>query len=116
MKLDDLREQIDKTDAEIVRLIGQRMKIAEGIGKEKGKQHRHIVDKEREHSVLENVRHIAREEKVNQEDVESIYKQIVAISKGTQEMVVAFQGEIGAYGEEAAFQFFEERPPAIWVS
>jgi chorismate mutase/prephenate dehydratase len=106
MSLEELRKKIDEADTKIVKLIAERMRIAQEIGREKGKQGKQVEDAAREKRVLENVRRIARKESVNQEEIEGIYKQIVTISKGVQEAVVAFQGEIGAYGEEAAFQFF----------
>jgi len=106
MSLEELRKKIDEADTKIVKLIAERIRIAQEIGREKGKQSKQVEDVVREKRVLQNVRRIAREESINQEEIEDIYKQIVAISKGIQEAVVAFQGEIGAYGEEAAFQFF----------
>jgi len=106
MNLEDLRRKIDETDSKIVRLIAERIKIVEAIGGEKRKQGKQIEDAAREQIVLKNVRGVAREENVSQEDIESIYRQIVTVSKSVEGMVVAFQGEIGAYSEEAAFQFF----------
>ena len=106
MSLEELRKKIDEADNKIVKLIAERIRIAEEIGREKSKRGKQIEDVERERRVLERVRRIAREENINQEDIESIYEQIVTISKSVQGTVVAFQGEIGAYGEEAAFQFF----------
>ncbi len=106
MKLEDLRKRIDKADASIVKLIAERIRIAGEIGKEKEKQGKQIEDVEREKRVLENIRHIAREENIGQEDIEAIYRQIVTISKNVQGVKVAFQGELGAYSEDAAFHFF----------
>jgi len=106
MSLEDLRKKIDEVDTKIVKLIAERMRIAEEIGGEKMGQRKQIGDREREKRVLENVRSIAQEEKISQEDIASIYQQIVTISKRVQGISVAFQGEIGAYSEEAAFQFF----------
>ncbi len=106
MSLEELRKKIDETDARIVGLIADRIKIAEEIGKEKRKQGKQIEDTEREERVLENVRSIAQEKNINQEDIQSIYRQIVTISKSKQGILVAFQGEIGAYSEEAASHFF----------
>ena len=106
MSLEDLRRKIDEADTRIVRLIAERLRIAQEIGKEKKKQGKQVEDNEREKRVLEKVRSIAQEEKISQEDVESIYRQIVTVSKSVQGMVVAFQGELGAYSEEAAFNFF----------
>jgi len=106
MSLEDLRGKIDEVDAKIVGLIGKRIRIAEAIGKEKKKQKKQIEDREREARVLENVKSIAQKENISQEDIEGIYRQIIATSKGIQEIGVAFQGEIGAYSEEAALHFF----------
>ncbi len=106
MSLEELRKKIDEADARIVELIAERVRIAEEIGREKSKQGKQIEDVAREKGVLEHVKSIARQERVSEQDIESIYEQIVALSKSVQGAVVAFQGEIGAYGEEAAFQFF----------
>ena len=105
MKIEDLRKKIDETDAKIVKLIGDRIRIAEEIGEEKKRQGKQIEDWEREHKVLENVRGVAQDENISQEDIESIYRQVLTASKRIQGGV-AFQGEIGAYSEEAAFRFF----------
>ena len=106
MSLEDLRRKIDETDAKIARLLAERIRIAEEMGKEKEKQGKQIEDKGREEIVLGNVRSIAQEEKISPESIESIYQQIITVSRSVQGIVVAFQGEIGAYSEEAAFHFF----------
>jgi len=106
MNLEDLREKIDEIDARMVELISKRIKVAEEIGREKGKQGKQILDKGREGLVMENVRSIARNENISERDVETIYQQILTACKRRQGAGVAFQGEIGAYSEEAAFQFF----------
>jgi len=106
MNLEDLREKIDEIDARMVELISKRIKVAEEIGREKGKQGKQILDQGREGLVLKNVRSIARNENISERDVETIYQQILTACKRRQGAGVAFQGEIGAYSEEAAFQFF----------
>ncbi len=106
MSLEDLRKNIDEADKKIVRLVAERMRIAEQVGEEKRKQGKQIEDTEREKTVLENVRNTAGEESINQDSIEHIYRQIFAMSKSVEGIVVAFQGEIGAYSEEAAFTFF----------
>ncbi len=106
MSLEDLRKKIDETDAKVVRLLAERMKIAEEIGKEKKEQRKQVEDKGREEIVLENVRSIARKENLSPESIESIYRQIITVAKSVEGIVVAFQGEFGAYSEQAAFNFF----------
>ena len=106
MSVKDLRRKIDEADAKIVRLIADRMRIAQEIGAEKRKQGKQIKDAAREERVLANVRNLAQELNISEEGIESIYRQIVTASRSIEGIVVAFQGEIGAYSEEAAFQFF----------
>ena len=112
MSIEDLRKQIDEADAQIVKLIAERIRIAREIGGEKRQQGKQIVDTAREQSVLENVMKIAQDENLNREDIDSIYRQILAVAKGVQGIAVAFQGELGAYSEEAATRFFS---PSIQV-
>lgn len=106
MNLDDLRRRIDGTDIDIVRLIAERIRIAQEIGRQKRETGEPIVDREREGAVFDNIRSVAREEGISQEDIEVIYRQIVNASKRIQGVRVAFQGETGAYSEEAAYRFF----------
>ena len=106
MKLDDLRAKIDEIDARIVELVGERVKFAEEIGRGKQEQRRLVEDIERERRVLEHVRSIARSQNIEQSDIENIYEQIIVACKRIQGVNVAFQGESGAYGEEAAFRYF----------
>lgn len=106
MSLEELRKKIDDADERIVKLIADRIRQAQEIGQEKQKQGMQIEDAAREERVLAHVREIARAENVNEKDVENIYRQIVNLSRSVQGIVVAFQGEIGAYSEEACFHFF----------
>jgi len=106
MSLEDLRRKIDEADAQVVKLLAERVRIAEEIGKEKQGQNKKVEDREREKVVLERVKGIAREENISPESIEGIYRQIITASRSVQGIVVAFQGEIGAYSEEAAFNFF----------
>lgn len=82
MNLEDLRVNIDETDVKIVRLIAQRIRIAQGIRRKK----KYIVDREREAAVYKNVKAIAEEEGMRQEDIVVIYRQIVVVCKRAQDL------------------------------
>lgn len=116
MSLEKLRKQIDDVDARITELIGERMRIAEEIGRGKRAKGRSIEDREREKRVLENVKRIVREQNIDigGEELKNIYERIIAACKNKEGVTAAFQGEEGAYSEEAAFRFFgtsiESRP------
>lgn len=107
MSLEELRQKIDDIDARIIELIGQRLKIAEEIGKDKRTARRRIEDRQREQAVIEHVKSLARKWKIDaDEEIEAIYRHIIAASKSAQGIEVAFQGELGAYSEEAVFNYF----------
>lgn len=106
MNLEELRKKIDEIDAKVVDLIAERQKISVEIGKGKQETRRVIQDREREKIVLRHVRDMAREHGISPADIETIYRQIMTASKKVQGVAVAFQGEPGAYTEEAALRFF----------
>ncbi|MFH1651414.1 MAG: prephenate dehydratase [Chloroflexota bacterium] len=106
MSLEELRRQIDEVDTRIAELLVQRLQVAGEIGRQKQKGNQFIEDIEREQKVLEHVKDIARPHHINEDDIEKVYRQIMTISKHVQQVDVAFQGELGAHSEEAAFRFF----------
>jgi len=106
MDIDELREKIDKTDALMVKLLASRLKLAGEIGKRKQARGNPIEDRGREEVVTDNIRQLARAEGLDEAAVAELYRHIINLAKSVQGMTVAFQGEAGAYSEEAAFAFF----------
>ncbi len=113
MSLEESRKKIDSTDARIVKLIADRIKIAQHIGAEKIAQGRKINDATRERNVLEQVAALARDEEVDEGVMHKIYELIVAACRRTQAKDVAYQGEAGAYSETAALEFFGSTVTAV---
>ena len=106
MSLEERRKEIDRIDSEIVRLIAERLKNAEAIGHEKNLKGLPVTDPAREKIVLKKVRGLARKVNINEDALESLYKEIMKLAKSVEGVSVAYQGEAGAYSEEAAFRFF----------
>jgi prephenate dehydratase/chorismate mutase len=100
MTVDEIRKNIDRLDARILKLLNDRMEQALMVRKLKQK----IEDPERERQVLERIRGNATE-LIHPEFIERIYRNIIQESKTLQQKnrdLIAFQGEHGAYSEVAA--------------
>ncbi|MBN1374923.1 MAG: prephenate dehydratase [Dehalococcoidia bacterium] len=111
MSLRSIRQNIDNIDSEIVGLLAERMKLAHKIGQEKKKSGKSIEDRQRELQVLENVKTLAQKYGVSSEEMERLYCSILRVTKNVQGIEVAFQGQAGAYSQEAAFSFFGPSVP-----
>lgn len=106
MSIDELRHSIDGIDERIIKLLAERMKASRKIGALKRKAKLPVEDCTREQAVLEHVRSLAGKQGLTPEEVEELYRVIISSSRGVQGLQVAFQGQAGAYSEEAAFNFF----------
>jgi chorismate mutase/prephenate dehydratase len=106
VSLDDLRKDIDAIDARMVKLLAERLGTARKIGALKRKGLKQIQDGAREKEVIAHVRKLAKKEGLAPGDVERLYELIMASSRSVQGMEVAFQGQDGAYSQEAALNFF----------
>jgi chorismate mutase / prephenate dehydratase len=74
--LESLRRQIDELDREIVRLLNQRARLAQEIGRTKRAAGRAIVDKDREREVLVRVA-MANEGPLPQDALLALYRQLM---------------------------------------
>jgi len=130
--LQSLRQQIDALDAQIVDLFRQRMDVTYQVGQYKVAHSMNVLDSSREAEVL--AKKTAMVEDGLKADVTTLYETIMAISRRQQRKLVAeedqsysafltdlsrarqpladprvlYQGEPGAYAEEAAAAFFGE--------
>lgn len=123
----DLRNQIDEIDDQIVSLFEHRMQIAENVAQYKLSVGKEVLDQTREAQKIEKVKARANTE-FNKHGVESLYNQIMTISRMRQYGLIAekegsthefsvtdqdkenstvvFCGVSGAYGQQAMEQYF----------
>ncbi len=100
MKLNLLRENIDRIDQKILKLLNDRMEQA--VMSRKFKEN--VEDTSREKKVLDRIKETSTG-LLDPAFTEKIYKLIIEESKKLQkagQKVIGFQGEHGAYSEEAA--------------
>lgn len=106
MNLSDLRKQIDNLDTELVKLMAKRLEVSDQIGKIKEETNSPVQDLSRESEVLNRVQSLAQSLSLDPQDIESLYQEILFISKKQQRFTVSFQGAAGAYSEETALKIF----------
>lgn len=132
--LEACRAEIDKIDRELVALFERRMAVTEQVGRWKADRGLPVLDPDREARVLEGKRALLTDPALAA-DVTELFQSIMAISRRQQQRLAAeevgvglvcwygakatlrhpvarprvlYQGEPGAYAEEAAALFFGE--------
>ena len=110
-EIEKQRKIIDEAHAEIVAAIAKRTQAARIIGKIKKISGKPIRDKKREESVLSAVESDAMNLGIDPTAVKSIFQKIIDESVSMQErtagtLFVSFQGELGAYSEQAVQDTF----------
>lgn len=135
-ELKHLRERIDDIDQAILNLFAQRMEITQKVGEYKLERGMAVLDEGREREVLSSKTALAPPELKG--DVTALFETIMALSRRQQRKLVkvggesyaayltqkaqaaletvkdprvVYQGEAGAYAEEAAAAYFGEQVP-----
>jgi chorismate mutase/prephenate dehydratase len=128
-----MRGAIDEIDSQIVHLFERRMAVTQRVGEFKQQNHMPVLDNLRQREVLESKAALLRDPALKT-DVTLLYETIMGISRRQQRRivregaeepnyarfqtllqgrrdpvahpVVVYQGEPGAYSEQASFNFF----------
>jgi chorismate mutase-like protein len=96
--LDDLRDDIDRVDEVLVRLLNERARVACEIGLLKKAQGMEVYQPERERQVLEHVRNIAVEGPLGPDAIARLFERIIDEARRLERRVI--HGEISGNPDE----------------
>ena len=114
--LEQTRAQIDRIDAELVRLFLSRMEASRTVARIKQRQHLPVLNPEREEEVLRSRSALAADPHLSK-SVEALFREIMQLSReeqfryldqGLVGQAIAYSGAPGAFSESAAVGFFGE--------
>ena len=77
MTLEELRIEVDNANKEIIKAISKRFLATREIGKLKAKENLSSVDRNRENIVIKNVRLSAKQNNLNEDMIEKIFRIIM---------------------------------------
>jgi chorismate mutase-like protein len=93
--LDNLRDDIDRVDEVLVRLLNERARVACEIGRMKKALGLQVYQPEREKQVLAHVRAIAAEGPLGPDAIARLFERIIDEARGLERRVI-HEGEDGA--------------------
>jgi chorismate mutase/prephenate dehydratase len=102
MNLDELRSKIDNLDAEIVRLLNERINVVLNIGEEKKKSGGEIYVPSREREVFDKIKSL-NSGPLPDESAHAIYREIMSAALALEtEMKIAYLGPEATFTHQAA--------------
>ncbi len=106
LDLNEIRQEIDTIDASIVELFENRLAVCKDVAQFKINNGKNVLDKEREIQKIQKVKSQAKN-KFNEQGIEELFTQIMAISRKLQYRILAENGK----GQDIDFQRIEEFNP-----
>lgn len=111
MDLKDIREQIDGIDAELAKLFGRRMELAQKVAQYKQENNLPVLDVEREREIVQRAESAVQDERLRPfarhfyEDILSLSRQYQSVSMALNESRPAFSGgrSVSFLGPEGSF-------------
>ncbi|GAB6073103.1 prephenate dehydratase [Venenivibrio stagnispumantis] len=105
-QLKKLREEIDKIDENIVKLLNERAKLAQQVGEIKKKYNLPIYVPSREAEIFERIQKIS-DGPFPKEALKHIFKEIISACRGTEEVIkVAYLGPKATFTHQASIKHF----------
>jgi chorismate mutase/prephenate dehydratase len=99
--LQPLRQQIDSIDQELLKLISERAKVAQEVGRVKHAKGEAVYRPEREAQVLQKIA-AANSGPLSSEAVQAVWREIISACRAAEApMRVAYLGPEGTYSEQA---------------
>ncbi len=86
MELSELRENIDRIDAQLIELMQQRMDVAAGVAEYKRLNNMPVLDSAREQAKLETIASMCREDMA--EYICRLYEAVFAVSRSYQQKLL----------------------------
>ena len=107
-QLDDLRQQIDKIDDQLAKMISRRGRLAQGIGEEKARQgkmtHYHVPQRER--AILDRLKK-QNKGPFPDSSIESIFRELFSATLSLEKpLKIAFLGPNTTFSHQAAVKHF----------
>lgn len=106
--ISEVRQEIERIDGEIVRLLAARQECARVIGEAKRAAGTNVFVPEREEELLRKLEALAAELKIPSANIRAIYREIISASVALQmhDLPVAYLGPAGTFTQQAARKNF----------
>jgi chorismate mutase/prephenate dehydratase len=104
-KLLELRNEIDRIDNKILKLLNERMQIVKKVGELKNTSNAPVYRPEREKEIIKRLTELSKKDGgiLGYEEIEAIFLEIFAISRTLERKErIAFLGPVGTYTHQAA--------------
>lgn len=110
MSLDEHRREVDRIDRDILRLLGERLRVARAIGQAKAQAGAAVYAPQREEQVLGGL--VAAAGELPTSGVRAVFREIISMSIGAQMAApVAYLGPEGSFTQQAAVRAFGSSVP-----
>ncbi|MEP6832515.1 MAG: chorismate mutase [Gemmatimonas sp.] len=83
-RLKELRSEIERVDAMLITMVAERTALARAIGEVKAEQGLPVTDPAREAAVVANAARLARDAGLPEEEIRTLYWQLLALARQVQ--------------------------------